>query len=400
MKKIVVVGGNFAGSSAALEIKRKLKDAVDVTLIDRNEKFLYIPSLIWVPIKRREVSEITVDRKPVLENHGVHFVHDEVIKIDVETQQVITQKGTYAYDEVVIATGPKVVYDVAPGVKEHTCYIGTPPGAMDTRAKLEAFKKDPGAIVIGATQGAGCMGAAYEFLFNVEKWLREQNLREKVDLYWVTPEPFLGHFGIGGMPLGEGMLKKFMQQFNIHYRTEVGVKEVTADKVVLSTGEEIQSKFKMLMPPFGGVDFIKNSPGLTNLDNGFIPVQANYRHATLPHVWAAGLAVQVDPPFKPGAVPFGVPKTGYPSDVTGKIVAKNIVSTIKGQGKLIEKPWGKITGMCIMDAGKKEVWILSSTLFKPRIFAIMVPNILWDFVKVLLEKYFLWKLRKGYSFLP
>jgi sulfide:quinone oxidoreductase len=51
------------------------------------------------------------------------------------------------------------------------------------------------------------MGAAYEFLFNIEKWLREQKIRKKVDLYWITPEPFLGHFGIEGMPLGEGMLK-------------------------------------------------------------------------------------------------------------------------------------------------------------------------------------------------
>jgi sulfide:quinone oxidoreductase len=67
--KILVVGGNFAGATAALEIKRKLKDKVDVTLIDRNENFVYIPSLIWVPIRRREVSEI-IPRKQVLEKRS------------------------------------------------------------------------------------------------------------------------------------------------------------------------------------------------------------------------------------------------------------------------------------------------------------------------------------------
>jgi hypothetical protein len=45
-----------------------------------------------------------------------------------------------------------------------------------------------------------------------------------------------------------------------------------------------------------------------------------------------------------------------------------------------------------MDAGKKEVIIVSDTLFKPRKFAIMLPNILFDINKVFLEKYFLWKL--------
>jgi sulfide:quinone oxidoreductase len=50
---------------------------------------------------------------------------------------------------------------------------------MHTREKLEEFKKNPGSIVIGATQNAGCMGAAYEFLFNIEKWLREQKFVKK-----------------------------------------------------------------------------------------------------------------------------------------------------------------------------------------------------------------------------
>ena len=81
-------------------------------------------------------------------------------------------------------------------------------------------------------------------------------------------------------------------------------------------------------------------------------------------------------------------------------MAENIIRTIKGRTDLKEKPWGKITGLCIMDAGKKEVIIVSDTLFKPRKFAIMLPNILFDINKVFLEKYFLWKLRNGYSFLP
>jgi sulfide:quinone oxidoreductase len=53
-----------------------------------------------------------------------------------------------------------------------------------------------------------------------------------------------------------------------------------------------------------------------------------------------------------------------------------------------------------MDAGKKEVWIISDHLFKPRNFAIMVPNVIYDFMKLSLEKYFLWKMKRGYSFLP
>ncbi len=400
MKHVVVVGANFAGATAALEIKRKLKNDVEVTVIDRQENSLYFPSLIWVPIGRREVEDCLVPRRPVFDKRGINFVVDTAVSVDPDKREVVTLNGSNTYDQLVIATGPKLNRDIVPGVSEHCSYIGSVDGALETRAKLEEFKKNPGPIVIGATQKASCMGAAYEFLFNVEKWLREQKIRKQVELYWVTPEPYLGHFGIDGMPLGEFYLRKFMDTFKIHYRTEVGIDHVTADEVVLSTGEKLASRFTMLMVPFTGVDFVTNSPKLETPDNHFLSVQDSYQHAKYPNVWGAGLAVDVKPPFAPGTVPFGSPKTGYPSDKTGKIVAENVVKALRGKTNFKRKPWGKIAGLCVMDAGHKEVLLVSNSLFKPRIFALMVPNVFNDFSKIFLEKYFLWKLRHGYSYLP
>lgn len=395
----VVIGGSFAGMTAALEIKRKDKEH-KVILIDKSPLFLFIPSLIWVPFGRRDIKDISFRKEGILTQKGVDFVHAEALSVDLQTQMVTTDKGDFNYDHLVIATGPKVKYDVAPGVAEYTHYIGTPNGAMKARKALEEFKKNPGPIVIGATQNAGCMGAAYEFLFNVEKWLREQNIRKKVDLYWITPEDYLGHFGIDGMPMGESMLKSFMKMFNIHYRTQVGVQEVTEGSIKLTNGEVLPFAFSMLMPPFIGVDFVTNSPALNATPNGYINVGDDYRHTDYPNIWAAGIAVNVVLPFTPKTVPFAAPKTGYPSDETGKIVAENIVRVAHGRTDLKKKAWGKIMGLCIMDCGKKEVIIFSDHLFKPRNFAIMIPNVIYDFNKVILEKYFMWKSKHGYSFLP
>ena len=49
MKKILVLGGNFGGVTAALEAKRLMKDKVQVKVVSRTSDFVYIPSLIWVP---------------------------------------------------------------------------------------------------------------------------------------------------------------------------------------------------------------------------------------------------------------------------------------------------------------------------------------------------------------
>ena len=104
-----------------------------------------------------------------------------------------------------IATGPRVAFEQIEGLgtDSNISYIGTPQGAMRTRERWERFVKDPGPAVIGAAQAAGCTGAAYEFLFNFEKDCRDAGIRDKVKITWITPEPYLGHFGIQGIRGGE-----------------------------------------------------------------------------------------------------------------------------------------------------------------------------------------------------
>jgi NADH dehydrogenase FAD-containing subunit len=43
---VVIIGGSFAGLTAAYELKRRLRNRARVTVIDRNDQFVFIPSLI------------------------------------------------------------------------------------------------------------------------------------------------------------------------------------------------------------------------------------------------------------------------------------------------------------------------------------------------------------------
>jgi len=51
---------------------------------------------------------------------------------------------------------------------------------------------------VGAAPGASCIGPAYEFAFELDHLLRKRGLRHRVPITFVTPEPFLGHMGMGG----------------------------------------------------------------------------------------------------------------------------------------------------------------------------------------------------------
>jgi sulfide:quinone oxidoreductase len=200
-RHVVVIGGNFAGMSAALELKQLLLNDVAVTVVSKSDKFLFVPSLIWVPFGKRKPKDITFDLAPVLETHGVEFVLDEATRVDAAAQQVYTTKGKFTYDYLIIASGFNPQFDVIPGLEpgKHSYYcIASLEQAIEASDGWRQFVDNPGPAVIGATQGAGCFGAAYEFLFNFAYELKKKRLHTKVPITFVTPEPFADTSGSAG----------------------------------------------------------------------------------------------------------------------------------------------------------------------------------------------------------
>ena len=328
------------------------------------------------------------------------FVQEQAERFDLEAQAVITPRGPFPYDYLVIGTGPKVHFDAIAGLGPprgdragYTHSICTYDHAMDAKAGWERLLSDPGPVVVGAVQGAACFGAAYEFVLNLAHQVKKHGLTGRIPITYVTAEPYLGHFGIGNFGSAQKLTEMFFAKLGIEWRVSQAVDHVEANEVVLASGDRLPFKFAMLIPAFRGVDAVTQSPGLGNAA-GFIEVEDTYRHRAFPRVFAAGVAVAVAPPAET-KIPCGVPKTGYLTEEMAKAAAHNIAADLLGEPE-VRLPYGQIDAKCILDAGNTGVIMTADHILEPRDHAWLIPGPEAHWAKLAFETYFMQTHKRGY----
>ena len=109
-----------------------------------------------------------------------------------------------------------------------------------------------------------CQGAAFEYINNIHSDLVERGLRDKAELTWISNEPELGDFGIGGLhaeKFGYVMSSKeftesLFREKEIKFRVQAAVNNLAPGKASWETVEgengETEFDFAMLLPPFAG----------------------------------------------------------------------------------------------------------------------------------------------------
>lgn len=103
MKRIVIIGGGFAGLKLARELKNQ---PFEIWLIDKNNFHQFQPLFYQVATAGLEPSSISFPLRKVFQNHkNIHIRVTEVTKIDAPKNVVHTLIGEIPYDTLIIATG-------------------------------------------------------------------------------------------------------------------------------------------------------------------------------------------------------------------------------------------------------------------------------------------------------
>jgi len=141
MKHVVVIGGGFAGLTAAKKLGSQ-KD-IRVTVVDKQNHHLFQPLLYQVAMAGLSPADIAAPIRSLLAKYkNVRVLKATVTRVEFENRRVVTDVGNLDYDYVLIAAGAIPTYfghedwqGYAPGLK-------TISQATEIRRRmLDAFEK-------------------------------------------------------------------------------------------------------------------------------------------------------------------------------------------------------------------------------------------------------------------
>ncbi len=330
-KQIVVLGTNIAGFRAALELKSRVGADHDVIVLANTHKFVFSPSLAWVPFSSYSKEELSFDVRPIYTLKGIAFFEESVTHIDAHNSLVATEGGRISYDYLVIATGAKPNYTSFPFIRSlnniHT--VMNYEEADSTRKAVGDFLEKPGPLLVSILPGSPIYWAAYEFIFNIRRELLNHHSRIQVPLLLVTAEPHLFHFGVGTFEKERKAVLELMRFYEIDWRINTVIERVDTRGVLLSNDETYYPVFTLIFPPVEGIPAIRDSVGLAN-QKALVEVNSHCQSPHFPNVFSAGLATQF---MQVSATPLvnSLTHPGYLPEKMAIVSAKNIEASIVGQ---------------------------------------------------------------------
>jgi sulfide:quinone oxidoreductase len=405
MAHIVVLGAGLGGLPAAYELRFALGKQHQVTVINANEFFQFVPSNPWLAVGWRKREDITFKIEPYLKKKGINFIAQFVDKLEPENNRLILKNGdTVEYDYLLITTGPKLAFEEVPGsgpVSGFTQSVCTVDHAEKAYEDFQRLVEDPGHVIVGAVQGASCFGPAYEYAAILDTALRRKRIRDRVPMTFVTSEPYIGHLGLGGVGDSKGLLESEFRNRHIKWITNAKVTKVEEGKMFVDehndAGEvikqhELEFKHSMMLPAFKGVDPVANVEGLCN-PRGFVIVDKHQRSPKYSNIFAAGVCIAI-PPVEATPVATGAPKTGYMIESMVTAIVHNLKNELTGYVAQEKATWN---AFCLADLGDKGAAFVALPQIPPR-------NVTWfkkgkwvHWAKIAFEKYFIHKMKSGTS---
>ncbi len=338
--EIVILGAGFGGLYAALALDRELPSlaGVRVTLVNRDNSFLFTPLLHEVAAGNIGVTNIVSSVRPLLRH--VHLLAGEVTKIDLSRQAVEISHGaphqhTVRFDHLLIALGGVTEFYDIPGLAQHALTMRTLGDAIYLRSRLinnleqaEFTCCEDEEYLTYIVSGAGFVGvqtaaAIHDALCVAIKEYRNLDSSQVRVVIIDWRDEFLP----GLSPSLKDYARRRLAKREIEILSSVSIKEFDGRRVTLTDGSYIATNTVIWTSGHSA------NPLLSTLAcpkrEGRLIADAYLQVEDHPGLWAVGDSVSIIDPET------GLPYTPIPQHSLreGRLAAENIIAEITGERK-------------------------------------------------------------------
>ena len=353
MKKVVVLGGGYAGVLTAKKLAKKFKKNKDVqiTLIDKQSYHTMLTELHEVAAGRVNEESIRMDLKSIFAGRNVNVVLDEIKNIDFEQKVLTSNDATYEYDYLVMGTGCKPTFFGIPG-SENAHQLWSYTDAVNLRehilnmfrqAALTADKEKRRELLTFVTVGAGFTGV--EMAGELGEWKDELCRSFHIDKDEVTL--YVVDFAPKVLPMYPDKLVRKAERRLIKLGNELvmnsAVSEIHEDKVVLNKGEKvINTRTVIWAAGIEGSDIVDQAQ-VEKAGRGRIVTNGHLQAKDYQDVYVVGDNIFYIPEGEERPVPQMVENAEH----SAPVVAHNIAVDIKGGEYKTYKPTFHGSMVCI-----------------------------------------------------
>ena len=339
--RVLILGGGFGGLYAALEFEKRKDPRFEVTVVNRENFFLFTPMLHEIAASDLDLTNIVNPVRKMIRH--VNFFCGDVDKIDIESKRVTVSHGferhshELDYDHLVLALGSVTNFFKLPGVAERALTMKSLGDAIQLRNRLiahleeadsECAQADRSSLLTFVVAGGGFAGV--ETIASINDFLRDAlpfypNLKEEMlRLVLVHPGEFI--LPELGEKLGRYADKKLRER-GVEIFSKSKVAAVQPNEIELSTGERITSSTLIWtagVSPNPTLDLVACAK-----ERGRIKVNANLEVEGMDGLWALG-----DCALVPDSATGGYcPPTAQHASREGKVVTCNIIAGVDGKPK-------------------------------------------------------------------
>lgn len=318
-KRVVIVGGGFAGATAAKYLKMWAPQ-LEVFMIEKNSHFVSCPQSNLVLGGNRTLSQLTHDYDG-LASYDVKTVQAEVTAINTDKQFVTLHDGVeIKYDRLVLAPGVDVIYDELPMLASYEAQQKVPhawKAGPQTQLLADQVKAMKQGGVVAMTIPSGpmrCPPGPYERACQIAFYLKHHNPTAKMIVLDANADV------MSKKALFKGAWQRYYQDY-IEYVPSQNIEELDVDSLTVETEfDSYQADVLNVIPP-QKAGKVADMAGVINVDGRWCEVDfLTYESRVKDNVHIIG-----------DAIASKMPKSGHMANAHAKVCAAAIVSEFAEQ---------------------------------------------------------------------